>query len=146
MLFQQSLPAAQETLICFKKSAGPYPYSLISLPSDYTMGQVYDHVKNLSHIPGGDDLQWLYFLQPGSRQKPRFGHRAENLVQQRWMSRQLWCEKYFGMADNMKLSVNERQTRKSWCESNPRLTRRKIEWVHRDLYRYTPTFRWCPES
>lgn len=144
MLFQQTVPATQETLICFKKSVGPYPYSIISLPSDYTMGQVCDHVSKLTHIPRGDDLQWLFFLQPGSCQKPRFGPRAEYLVQRRWINRQLWCEKYFGMADNMKLSANERQARRSWCERNPRLTRRKIEWVHRDLFRYTPTFRWRP--
>ena len=83
MLFQQSVPAAQKTLICFRKSAGPYPYSFTSLRSDYTMGQVYDHVKELTHIPRDDDLQWLFFLHPGSNQKPRFGPRAENLVQQR---------------------------------------------------------------
>lgn len=145
MLFQQTVPTAQETLVCFKRSVGPYPYSTISLPSDYTMGQVYDHVSKLTYIPPGDDLQWLFFLQPGSCQKPRFGPRAEILVQKRWIDRQCWCERHFGMEDNIRLSANERQVRKSWCERNPRLTRRKVEWVHRDLFRYTPTFRWCFE-
>lgn len=142
MLFQQSVPAAQETLICFRKRVGPYPYSIISLRSDYTMGKLYDHVNKLTDMPRGDDLQWLFVLQPGSSQKPRFGSRAENLVQQRYLDRQRWCERFFGMADNIKLSAKERQIRKSWCERNPRLARRRIEWVHRDLYRYTPTFRW----
>ena len=141
MLFQQD-SEPRDTMICYKRRTGRMPYEYILVQNDYTMGEVYDLVNSLTTIPRGDDLHWLYVLRPGSSQKPRLGRRAEELVQKQWMERQLWCEKVFGMADNAKISDDERQIRDSWCKRHPRTTRRIIEWEHRE-YRWTvPVWRW----
>ncbi|EED19172.1 F-box domain protein [Talaromyces stipitatus ATCC 10500] len=142
MHFQQWALPSEETLVCFKRSAGGFPYDWISIASDSKMGDIYDRVKNLAPKPRREDLQWFYFMPPGSQLKPRFGLQSEQLVQKQWSNREFWCEKYFGMVENEKLSVEERKTRESWCEKHPRRTRREIEWLHSDLWRYIPTSRW----
>jgi hypothetical protein len=142
MLFQETISGDRETLICYKKSAGRRPYECIGVRSDCTMGEVYDLVNQLTPIPRGDDLQWLCILRPGFSTPAVFGSHAEQLVQQRWIERQIWHEEFFGMADNMKLNANERRIRNSWCERNPRTFRREVEWVFRELSKSTPNFRW----
>lgn len=142
MLFQQTVSGDRKTWICYKKSTGRHPYECIKVRSDYTMGQVYDLVNQLTPIPRGDDLQWLCIMRPGFNDIPIFGRKAEKLVQRRWIERQLWYENFLGMADNKKVTSHERLLRNFWCERNPRTTRREVEWVQRELYHSTELFRW----
>ncbi|KAL4879720.1 hypothetical protein BJY04DRAFT_88756 [Aspergillus karnatakaensis] len=139
MYFQHPYHTKQETTICIKQGDGSDPYSVISLPSDYIMGQVYDSITQCAQIPLGDDLPWLFLMPPGRSQEPHFGPRAEELVQKRWRDRRRWREKYFGRVEESELDMAWED---EWAVRNPRRTRQKVEWVHLEVYQVTPAFRW----
>lgn len=93
MLYQQPIDESQGTLVCYKGRYGVRQYECVHIRAAATLGEVYDLVNYLGEEDAEDDLRWLFFMKPGSQAKPRFGTKAEKLVEEEWGKRQLWYER-----------------------------------------------------
>ncbi|KAK7177548.1 F-box domain-containing protein [Paraphaeosphaeria sporulosa] len=117
MLYCHPVDKPQGTFVCYKENRSTRPYGYVHVSTTDTMGKVYDLINFLGGENGEDDLRWLFFLQPGSQAKPRFGEKAEMLVKEEWSQRQQWYER------------------------NGRHERSRADWVHQGSSRDIIDFR-----